>query len=381
MSECLCPVKSGQRFVGTAWRSLACFFACLLFPVTFSAHEIGTTRVVASFAHDDTYTIEVTTDASALLGRLELATKRPRSAPASAAEYQQGFDALCGDLPRHVLVVFNDLESVPHAICVVDTASSAASLEALGVTITLRGVIPPGAQTFRWRYDLTFASYALTTGSSDPQAAQTIWLEGAEESRPITFARVAAAPTRAAVARRYFELGFTHILPKGLDHILFVLGIFLLSRRLRPILWQVSAFTVAHSLTLGLTLYGLIALPASIVEPLIALSIVYVGVENLVTSELKPWRVALVFGFGLLHGMGFAGILRDLALPRSEVLTGLVAFNAGVEAGQLTVILSAFLVVGYWARRRRSYRRLIIVPGSAAIAMTGLFWTMQRLAI
>jgi hydrogenase/urease accessory protein HupE len=381
MSECLCPVESGRRFVRTAWRSLACFLTCLLFPVTFSAHEIGTTRVVASFAHDDTYTIEVTTDASALLGRLELATKRPRSAPASAAEYQQGFDALCGDLPRHVLVVFNDLESVPHAICVVDTASSAASLEALGVTITLRGVIPPGAQTFRWRYDLTFASYALTTGSSDPQAAQTIWLEGAEESRPITFARVAAAPTRAAVARRYFELGFTHILPKGLDHILFVLGIFLLSRRLRPILWQVSAFTVAHSLTLGLTLYGLIALPASIVEPLIALSIVYVGVENLVTSELKPWRVALVFGFGLLHGMGFAGILRDLALPRSEVLTGLVAFNAGVEAGQLTVILSAFLVVGYWARRRRSYRRLIIVPGSAAIAMTGLFWTMQRLAI
>jgi hydrogenase/urease accessory protein HupE len=362
------------------WRSLACFLACLLFPVTFSAHEIGTTRVVASFAHDDTYTIEVTTDASALLGRLELATKRPRSAPGSDVEYQRQFAALCDELPRHLSVVFDDLESVPHATCLVDTVSSATSLEAIGVTITLRGVIPHGTQTFRWRYDLTVASYALTIGSSGPQAAQTIWLEGAEESRPIAFARIAAAPSRATVSRRYFELGFTHILPKGLDHILFVLGIFLLSRRLRPILWQVSAFTLAHSLTLGLTLYGLISLPASIVEPLIALSIVYVGVENLVTSELKPWRVALVFGFGLLHGMGFAGILRDLALPRSEVLTGLVAFNAGVEAGQLTVILSAFLVVGYWARQRRSYRRLIVVPGSAAIALTGLFWTMQRLA-
>jgi hydrogenase/urease accessory protein HupE len=383
MSECLRPVESGRRLVRTAWRSLACCLAWLLFPGTFSAHEIGTTRVVASFAHDDSYTIEVTTDASALLGRLELATKRPRSAPASAAEYQQGFDALCYELPRHVSVVFNDLESVPHATCVVDTTSSAPSdsLGALGVTITLRGVIPPGAQTFRWRYDLTFASYALTIGASEPQTGQTIWLEADEESRPIAFARVGESPSRASVARGYFELGFTHILPKGLDHILFVLGIFLLSRRLRPILWQVSAFTLAHSLTLGLTLYGLIAMPSSIVEPLIALSIVYVGVENLVTSELKPWRVALVFGFGLLHGMGFAGVLRDLTLPRSEVLTGLVAFNAGVEAGQLTVILVAFLVVGYWARQRGNYRRLIVVPGSAAIALAGLFWTMQRLAI
>jgi hydrogenase/urease accessory protein HupE len=367
--------------VRTAWRPLAGLLVCLLFPATLSAHEIGTTRVVASFAYDDTYTIEVTTDASVLLGRLELATKRTRSAPASAAEYQQGFDALCDEIPRHVSVVFNDLESVPHATCVVDAASSASSLEALGVTITLRGVIPRGAQTFRWRYDLTFASYALTIGSSEPQAAQTMWLEADEESRPIAFARIAASPSRAAIARGYFELGFTHILPKGLDHILFVLGIFLLSRRMRPILWQVTAFTLAHSLTLGLTLYGLIALPSSIVEPLIALSIVYVGVENLVTSDLKPWRVALVFGFGLLHGMGFAGVLRDLALPRSEFLTGLVAFNAGVEAGQLTVILAAFMVVGYWARQRSSYRRVIVVPGSAAIALTGLFWTMQRLAM
>ena len=134
-------------------------------------------------------------------------------------------------------------------------------------------------------------------------------------------------------------------------------------------------------MTLGLTLYGVIALPSSIVEPMIAMSIVYVAVENLVTSELKPWRVALVFGFGLLHGMGFAGVLREMALPRSEILTGLVAFNAGVEAGQLTVILSAFLAVGVWARRSDSYRRLIVVPGSAAIALTGLLWTMQRLGM
>ena len=113
-----------------------------------------------------------------------------------------------------------------------------------------------------------------------------------------------------------------HILPKGLDHILFVLGIFLLSPRWKTMLLQVTAFTVAHSITLGLSIYGIVSLPSRIVEPLIALSIAYVAIENLLTRELKPWRLALVFMFGLLHGLGFAGVLRELGLPREEFLTG-----------------------------------------------------------
>ena len=345
------------------------------------AHEIGTTRIVASFAPNDTYAIDVSTDASVLLARLELARKQPRTAPASAGDLQRGFDALCDEVPRHVSVAFDDVARVPGATCLVDSAGSVPpdNLSALGVTVTLRGVIPPGAQTFRWRYDLTFASYSLTVKSVS-RTDETMWLEGGQESRVLAVAR-AEPPSHAAVAGSYFGLGFTHILPKGLDHILFVLGIVLLSRRLRPILWQVSAFTLAHSITLGLTLYGVISPSPSIVEPLIALSIVYVAVENIATSELKPWRVALVFGFGLLHGMGFAGVLRELALPRSEFLTGLVAFNAGVEAGQLTVILSAFLIIGSWARNQDGYRDLIVVPASTAIALTGLFWTVQRLAV
>jgi hydrogenase/urease accessory protein HupE len=385
----------------TTWPLLACLLACLLSPTTIGAHEIGTTRVVASFAHDDTYTIEVTTDAGTLLNRLQVARKQPPTTPADADAYQRAFDDICDELPRHASVLFDAAASIPAASCLVETsgvdeASGGAGapgpsdvtlsaaldrLTAVGVTVTLRGVIPHRAQTFRWRYDLTFARYALTMKSPEPQGATTMWLEGGEESRAVALARISAPVSRATVARSYFGLGFTHILPKGLDHILFVLGIFLLSRRLRPMLWQVSAFTLAHSITLGLTLYGVIALPSSIVEPLIALSIVYVAVENLLTTELKPWRVALVFAFGLLHGMGFAGILRELALPRSEFLTGLVAFNAGVEAGQLTVILSAFLIVGGWAQQRDGYRRLIVVPGSAAIALAGLCWTFQRIAI
>jgi hydrogenase/urease accessory protein HupE len=352
------------------------------------AHEIGTTRVVASFSHDNTFTIEVSADAGALLARLQAARRQPRSKSQTAAEYQQGFDLLCNDVPRYLAVTFDGVVATPRATCVVDAGDpqTPPELNVPGVTVTLRGAMPPGAKTFTWQYGLTFASYALVIkteeSSHEPRATsheQTIWLEGDEKSPQVEMARVEPPSSRWSVARTYFTLGFTHILPGGADHILFVLGIFLLSRRLKPILLQVSAFTIAHSITLGLTMYGIIALPSSIVEPMIALSIVYVAVENIVTADLKPWRLALVFGFGLLHGMGFAGVLSELALPSTEFLTGLTAFNVGVEAGQLGVILCAFLSVGSWARKREAYRRFVVLPGSAAIASMGLFWTMQRL--
>ncbi len=189
-----------------------------------------------------------------------------------------------------------------------------------------------------------------------------------------------AEPGRWLVARQYLALGFEHILPKGTDHILFVLGLFLLSCRLKPLLWQVTAFTVAHSITLGLAMYGVIRLPPSVVEPLIAASIVFVAVENICTSELKPWRPFVVFGFGLVHGLGFSSVLLSLGLPRQDFATALVAFNGGVELGQLTVIAAAFLVVGGW-RRRHWYRKAIVIPASALIAATGLFWTVQRVIL
>jgi hypothetical protein len=204
------------------------------------------------------------------------------------------------------------------------------------------------------------------------------WLEGAAASQPFPLTHAPPPWTRTQVVRRYLALGFTHIVPGGLDHILFVLGLFLLSLRRKTILSQITAFTVAHSLTLAATIYGVVSLSPRIVEPLIALSIVYVAVENLLLSEARPWRIAIVFGFGLLHGMGFAGVLQELGLPRSELLTALVSFNVGVEAGQLTVVASAFLLVGLWFRGKPWYRAYLTAPVSAAIAVVGLCWTVQR---
>ena len=217
--------------------------------------------------------------------------------------------------------------------------------------------------TRHWRFALVLGVLVVLAGSAGTAAHEM----------------EATRLPRSVVAWRYLGLGFVHIIPRGLDHILFVLGLVLLSRQLRPVLLQVSAFTVAHSITLGLSLSGAIAVPASLVEPLIALSIVYVAVENLFTSRLQPWRVALVFGFGLLHGLGFAGVLKDVGLPRSEFVTALLTFNLGVELGQLAVIGAAFGLVGWFWGRRAWYRRLVVVPASAIIAVVALYWTIARI--
>jgi hypothetical protein len=127
-------------------------------------------------------------------------------------------------------------------------------------------------------------------------------------------------------------------------------------------------------------MYGLVSVPPRIVEPLIALSIAYVAIENIFRSELKSWRVALVFAFGLLHGMGFAGALKELGLPRSEFVTALLTFNAGVEAGQLAVIGAAFTIVGWHCANRVWYRSRIVVPASVLIACTAVYWTIERLS-
>ncbi len=185
-------------------------------------------------------------------------------------------------------------------------------------------------------------------------------------------------PNRFKVATRYLLFGFEHILPKGLDHILFVLALFLLSIKFSYLVWQITAFTIAHSITLGLSIYGYLSLSSDIVEPLIALSIVFVAIENLFTVRLKPWRPFIVFIFGLLHGLGFAGVLAELGLPRRDFLTALLTFNLGVEGGQLTVIALAYLVLG-WFIKKRWYRKSVIVPASLLIALTGAYWTIERL--
>ena len=188
---------------------------------------------------------------------------------------------------------------------------------------------------------------------------------------------------KSAFARlsEYVPIGFDHVVPQGLDHILFVFGLFLLSLKTSTLLWQISAFTLAHTITLIAGALGLISVPASIVEPLIAASIVFVAVENVFFSKLNKWRTLLVFGFGLLHGLGFASVLAEFGLPKEQFLSALIGFNIGVELGQLSVIAIAYLLLGLTFGQKPYYRTVITIPASCIIAAVGTWWVFERLLL
>lgn len=184
--------------------------------------------------------------------------------------------------------------------------------------------------------------------------------------------------SKGEAALVYLGLGYKHILPLGFDHILFILSLFLLSPKLKPLIGQATAFTVAHSITLGLAMYHLITPPVKLVEPLIALSIVYVALENIFSPQLKASRIGVVFLFGLVHGLGFASVLGTLGLPKSSYLISLILFNVGVELGQLTVIVAAYFLLARYFGSKPYYRKYIVIPLSLAIALVAAFWTVQR---
>ena len=184
---------------------------------------------------------------------------------------------------------------------------------------------------------------------------------------------------KTEVAFIYLQLGYSHIIPLGIDHILFVLSLFLLNPKLKPIFWQATAFTLAHTITLGLAIYGVIKPLANIVEPIIALSILYVALENIFSPRLKASRIGIVFLFGLIHGMGFASALTDLGLPKNAYLSSLLMFNLGVELGQITVILAAFFLLAKPFGNKPYYRKYIVVPLSILISLIAAYWTIERI--
>jgi hypothetical protein len=181
-----------------------------------------------------------------------------------------------------------------------------------------------------------------------------------------------------ATGARYVKLGFLHIMPEGTDHALFVLGLFLLTPRIKPLLWQVTAFTLAHSVTLTLAALHWVSVPASIVEPAIALSIAAIAAENLWSPRPHRWRPIVAFLFGLAHGLGFASGLVELGLPPQGLASAIIGFNVGVESGHLTVLAAAFLVLGPMTGKPW-YRRRVALPLSAIIGVIATYWAISRL--
>ena len=176
----------------------------------------------------------------------------------------------------------------------------------------------------------------------------------------------------------FIKAGFEHIIPQGLDHILFVLGLFFSTLKLRSLILQVTAFTFAHRITLALAALGFVKLQLSVVEPLIFLSIVWVAFENTFFKKTTKWRPLVVFTFGLLHGLGFATLLTQYGLPKDNFISLLLAFNVGVEFGQFAVLLAAFILIRL-IYLKTEYKNQLKIPASILIGCTGLFWFIQSL--
>ena len=352
-------------------------------PATARGHEFSFTDVRLELRADRTFVADVGCDVDALaLGvsssadSAALAAEIEALSPAAREELVARLGTL---LKRRIRVRF-DGTPAPFEVTLPERGKPRPPEQlpsALGLVVRLTGRVPEGAREVTFFASLAFPQVRLAVARPGEAAGPMELVTPGAESRPLALTGPSVPPGAGETLRRFLALGVTHILPFGLDHVLFVAGLALLSPRLAPLLLQVTAFTLAHTLTLALSSYGVVSLPSRLVEPLIALSIVYVGVENAVSPRLRPSRLVLVFAFGLLHGLGFAGVLAEMGLPDRHHLLALLAFNVGVELGQLAVIALVSGALALWALRGGD-RRALVLPASLGIAAIGLFWTVER---
>lgn len=377
----------------------------MIAPSKGTAHEVVPTISDVSVTSDGHATWQLNINIEAFLAGIDLDAVADTDEDAGAADYD-ALRALSGaDLAPQVdtlVSAFNDAFVFEARDASGAVTSLPLSIEDVAIpddtdfelprisVLTLQADLPESATAFVVNWPL--GSGALVLRQQGVEEPFTGYLNGGESSPAISIIGGDAA-TASETFMEYIPVGFDHILPKGLDHILFVLGLFFLSTKWGPLLWQVSAFTLAHTVTLALGALGWVNIPGSIVEPLIAASIVYVAVENLFMRGLSRWRPLIVFGFGLLHGLGFASVLEEFGLPEAQFIPALIGFNVGVELGQLTVIaLAAIVLAGCaWLARKSDLSeaeqsvgeypvmfRAVSIPGSLLIALVGAYWCVER---
>lgn len=366
------------------------------------AHTMMMTQVLVSFGEARTVDVKIDVDLTLLLGSpqryYEIATEEPQKQRQDIARL---VPRIVDNLRLFVGAQRLQLDFRGFAAARAQRADYLDASMSKLATFNFRGALPASTGPLRLVVPLGAEidyPVAYTVWIPAAHVSVTRWLEeGMHESDPFVWAdkvavtAVAGASGAAAVRGAnpdtlpwprqlalYLRLGFHHIVPEGADHILFVLGLFFLGITWRKLLSQTTVFTVAHATTLFLSTYGIFSLPSRYVEPAIALSIAYIAAENVFKPKLGPGRLAVVFGFGLVHGLGFASSLSDVPFPKKDFLVALLGFNFGVDFGQLFVIGLAFLAVGGF-RNQPWFRARIAVPSSLAIAAVGLFWGVQRI--
>lgn len=373
-------------------QKLSLFLTVISLYLPVYADVVKPALVEISVFSDARVNIEIRTSIEALLTGINGRYRNTQEAPNSdeydalreleAPDLREAFNAFHPVLLDGVDLIVDGV-SIPLEMGVVDIAPPGYTKVPRASVIRLVGTIPEGAMSLQWYYPMAFGDQAVRVRQVDETAGEYHWsghqwIKDDKPSQPFSLTEVFTKPTFWSVASLYVSAGFLHIVPKGLDHILFILGIFLMSMRLKPLLLQATMFTIAHSLTLSLGVFGLVNLPPQIVEPLIALSIAYVAFENFASDQLSRFRLPVVFAFGLLHGLGFATILTEFGLPEELYVAALLWFNVGVEFGQIALLVCAYLAITVWFSRAEVYRRCVVLPGSLAIGGLGAYWMVER---
>ena len=375
------------------------FLYAILFNQAVLADVVKPALVEINVDSEKTIVVEIRASIEALLTGINAQYKNTRDAPNAdeydefrqlpANELQQAFAGFKQSFLQSIFikaVYTSNNVTIPLQVDSVDIPPTGYTKVPRISVIRLTGKLPANADALLWYYPAKFGDNAVRVRQVDKESeqwhwSQWQWLRNDEASKDFSLSEIVSRQSTIEVIASYIVIGFEHIVPKGLDHILFILGLFLLSTHWRPLLLQVTMFTVAHTITLGLAMNNIVELPANVVEPLIALSIAYVGFENIITKQLHQSRLVLVFLFGLLHGLGFASVLTDFGMPKDDFVIALISFNVGVELGQLAVISMAFVLLGFCFKSKDKYRKIIVIPGSTFVSLIGVYWFLERLEL
>ncbi len=356
------------------WQVLLAAMIALGAVVTAPAHQVNLSTARVTLGDDKSVSIEVGlkgSDADRLAGTRIFDAQRDQVDP---AQVEASAAPIIAYVTAHIAVTGSDGRA-----CVPGTAALASDGD--GVIFRNRFSCPDVGG------DIVYRSTVLT--DADPAARQVVLIgEGDNAPQALldtansTVTLSAPAPSLLSTLERYLVTGIEHIF-LGYDHIAFLVAVVLWARRLVPVIKVVTAFTVAHSITLSLATLNVIVIPSTIVEPAIAASIVYVAMENFFTRDIdRRWRVT--FAFGLVHGFGFASALREMGLPTNAVVPALAAFNIGVEIGQVAIVsivvpalmaLDQLIAFGGPKPARASS---VVYALSALITALGGYWFLSR---
>ncbi len=236
-------------------------------------------------------------------------------------------------------------------------------------------------KTLSWQYNKEYGDSALryqVFEKNEYNWSQWHWLRNGATSGVIDINHPEPMTTMQRMLQ-FVSIGFEHVIPLGWDHILFIIGMALSSLMWRRLLLLVSAFTLAHTLTLGLAMLDVVEISGRIIEPLIAFSIAYVAIENLLPNPSIKQKSIIVFLFGLVHGLGFASMLKSFKMSSDNFLSTLISFNIGVELAQIVIVSGVVLLLFFIKSLNLNYKKIAIVPTSIVISLIGIWWGIERI--